>query len=73
MLPDEFIISISDNGKGFSAAPPVAIEPGGGRTVAEGDGLGNMRHRIEGLGGRFEIFSRPGEGTQVRISLPMTQ
>jgi ligand-binding sensor domain-containing protein/signal transduction histidine kinase len=73
MLPDEFIISISDNGKGFSAAPPVATEPGGGRTVAEGDGLGNMRHRIEGLGGRFEIFSRPGEGTQVRISLPMTQ
>ncbi|MGA2247942.1 MAG: two-component regulator propeller domain-containing protein [Verrucomicrobiota bacterium] len=72
LLPADFTISIRDNGRGFSVPPPAASQPdGAGGTVANGDGLGNMRHRIESLGGRFEIFSRPGEGTQVRLNLPI--
>lgn len=67
--PGEFIISIRDNGCGFSQA--VETTDAGDlpvRTVS-GEGLGNMRQRVESLGGRYEISSRPGAGTQVRIQL----
>jgi signal transduction histidine kinase len=63
MLPEEFTISIRDNGKGF--VMPAGSKPNGG------DGLGNMRQRVESLGGRLEIFSQPGQGTQVRLSVPI--
>jgi len=66
LLPGEFCVSVSDNGLGFT--PPTTSAE---KAPAEGDGLGNMRHRIENLGGRFELFSRPGEGTQVRVHLPI--
>jgi DNA-binding NarL/FixJ family response regulator len=35
-----------------------------------GQGLGNLRERAEGLGGRAEIQSAPGEGTRVRVRIP---
>jgi signal transduction histidine kinase len=53
--------SISDDGKGF--------EP---TLVARGAGLQNMADRIEALGGSFEIASRPGAGTQVSASIPLS-
>jgi signal transduction histidine kinase len=34
-------------------------------------GLANLRGRVEGMGGTFEIESVPGEGTTVRASLPL--
>jgi signal transduction histidine kinase len=34
-------------------------------------GLANLRGRVEGMGGRFEIESVRGEGTTVRINLPL--
>ena len=73
VLPDEIEISVSDNGRGFSVPEKVS-----GDTVRtdgaapEGEGLGNMRLRIEGLGGRFYLSSNPGQGTQVRFSSPLT-
>jgi ligand-binding sensor domain-containing protein/signal transduction histidine kinase len=70
VLPEEFCVSLRDNGKGFAVPPLAAGGPAGG-ALASGDGLDNMRHRIENLGGRFEIFSQPGAGTHVRIHLPI--
>jgi signal transduction histidine kinase len=53
-------VSIEDNGRGLGAAPE-----------AVGDGLSNMRARLEALGGGAEIEPRPGGGTVVRFVLPM--
>ena len=59
----EFKIIIEDDGCGFDpVAPPK--RPGGG------NGLGNMRERLRGIGGRFECSSRPGGGTRVVFVAP---
>jgi len=56
---DEVEIAIEDNGRGF--------EMNGKSNGHGGNGLVNMRHRIERLGGRFELTSAPGKGAQVRF------
>ena len=53
-------ITVSDNGNGFDPA-----------AQSSGNGLSNMRHRMESCGGTCSIRSRPGEGTQVRLELPL--
>jgi signal transduction histidine kinase len=52
---------LKDNGRGFDMASAE-------RRV--GHGLLNMRERAQGLGGTWTIESHPGEGTEVRVSLP---
>jgi signal transduction histidine kinase len=53
-------LTIADNGRGWAGAGQ-----------AEGrDGVGNMRTRLEKLGGRFAVESKTGEGTVVRFELP---
>jgi signal transduction histidine kinase len=54
-------IIIEDNGCGFN-----------GVEVASGNGLLNMRRRLEKIGGHFEINSRPQAGTICRIWLSFT-
>jgi len=51
-------LRVEDDGDGF--------EVGG---ISQGNGLGNMRSRIEGLGGRLSINSKPGEGTTVAATV----
>ena len=53
------IVEIRDNGQGFD---PQAEYPGHG-------GLQPMRERVEQLGGVFEIESRPGHGTSIRVEI----
>jgi signal transduction histidine kinase len=53
-----FALSVEDNGSGF--------EPGSGR---QGNGLGNMRRRLEELDGRCIIEGRLGRGTRVSFEL----
>jgi signal transduction histidine kinase len=53
-------LEIDDDGSGFDPAEMHA-----------GMGLANLRGRVEGMGGRFEIESVRGEGTTVRITLPL--
>jgi signal transduction histidine kinase len=36
-----------------------------------GHGLANMRIRAENLNGLFELLSAPGEGTTIKLSLPI--
>jgi len=53
-------IVIEDNGRGFAEA-----------TAPAGEGLVNMRRRIEKIGGRFECDSQPGVGTTCRVWLQL--
>ncbi|QSE97700.1 ATP-binding protein [Fulvivirga lutea] len=57
-----FHFSVADNGKGFNA-----------QTVEHGNGLHNMRSRIEELNGDLEIFSEAGKGTEVKGSFKLKE
>jgi PAS domain S-box-containing protein len=50
------LAEVVDDGRGFDPA-----------SVRAGVGLWAMRERIEGLGGKIEVRSRPGEGTKVTL------
>jgi signal transduction histidine kinase len=52
-------VRIADDGPGF--------EPS---RVRDGAGLGNIRDRVEDLGGIFKVASDPGHGTVLTISMP---
>jgi two-component system, NarL family, sensor histidine kinase DevS len=54
------VLTISDDGRGY--------DPG---TVRPGQGLGNMTARVEAMGGSSQTASAPGQGTRLRISLPL--
>jgi ligand-binding sensor domain-containing protein/signal transduction histidine kinase len=58
----EVEFSIQDNGKG------LAIED----VSLQGNGLLNMRKRIEDINGNFQIESQPGSGTRIRLIVPLT-
>jgi signal transduction histidine kinase len=55
-------IAVEDNGCGFS----------GQEVKPPGNGLPNMRRRLEKIGGRFECDTRTGRGTVCRLYLPFT-
>src|SRR5215208_2624389 len=52
----EVLAEVVDDGRGFDAA-----------SVRAGESLSAMRERIEGLGGKIEVMSRPDEGTKVTV------
>jgi ligand-binding sensor domain-containing protein/signal transduction histidine kinase len=54
-------VLIEDNGKGFVISDCSPL----------GNGLVNMRERIEAMGGRFEISSKPDEGSRVSFHVPL--
>lgn len=54
-------MTVGDDGVGFPGAAPAP-----GRF-----GLVGMRERAHALGGRFQIDSQPGEGTRLRLELPL--
>jgi signal transduction histidine kinase/ligand-binding sensor domain-containing protein len=68
----EFELKIMDNGKGFAAAPLAAppVPPTGGRA---GNGLKNMRQRLESFGGQCLITSQPGAGTIVTLRIRLSR
>jgi signal transduction histidine kinase len=55
-------IEVSDRGTGFN---PAAIVPEGHL------GLVGMRERVEILGGSFDLQSKVGQGTTIRVTLPL--
>jgi signal transduction histidine kinase len=57
---DGISVTVADNGRGFE---PQAVP-------AAGDGLQNMRRRLQTIGGRLEIDSQPGRGTTVSLFVP---
>jgi signal transduction histidine kinase len=56
-------IVVEDNGSGFN---PSANGNGDG---SRGNGLANMRQRLERLGGVFDLNTAPGEGTRLRFTV----
>jgi signal transduction histidine kinase len=57
---DGGVLEVDDDGRGFDPT----------RVTGAGQGLRNLRERAEGLGGRAEIHSNPGQGTRVKITIP---
>jgi signal transduction histidine kinase len=58
------ILSVKDNGAGFDQS-----------VFSEGEmmGLRNMEERAKLLGGAFHLQSRPGQGTQITVQIPIQQ
>ncbi len=59
----ELILTISDNGKGFSVSNVESK-----KTL----GLFGMKERTQEMGGKYDIISTPGDGTTVRVIVPVT-
>jgi two-component system NarL family sensor kinase len=58
-------LAVRDDGRGFD----LGLLP---QRIAEGHiGLQSQRERVESAGGRFDIRSAPGRGTEVEIRLPV--
>lgn len=62
---DQLVLTIHDDGRGFDR------EAKAGRQRGAGLGLLTMRERAIQAGGAAEIASAPGEGTTVRVTLPI--
>jgi signal transduction histidine kinase len=55
------ILEVKDNGIGIDPVAPLSGHMG----------LRSMRERAERLGGTFELESRPGAGTYIRVQIPV--
>jgi signal transduction histidine kinase len=62
LIPNALELVIADNGRGFNAS-----------AATEGNGLNNLRRRLEKLGGTCIVESQAGKGTTVRLRLPLAQ
>ena len=62
---DGFTVKVRDNGRGFDL--PAAESNAERDRLARGNGLRNMRQRLEKLGGRCEIETSPGNGTLITL------
>jgi ligand-binding sensor domain-containing protein/two-component sensor histidine kinase len=62
--PKSLRLRIVDNGRGFEERDAFAAHEGH-------FGLIGMRERAERLGGELRLASRPGEGTEVEVSVPL--
>ncbi len=60
-------LAVADDGVGFDADQIVGRE---GRVPATGLGRVGMKERVELLGGRLEVVSRPGSGTTITATVP---
>jgi signal transduction histidine kinase len=71
LLADGFVLVVADNGQGFdpSALAASAAVAGDNPRLAPGNGLFNMRKRLEEAGGRCEWHTAPQEGTRVRLTV----
>jgi PAS domain S-box-containing protein len=57
---EALVAAVIDDGRGFHSA-----------STRTGVGLVGMGERVEGLGGKIEVSSRPGEGTKVTVKVPL--
>jgi len=71
----EFEIKVVDNGRGFNmpAASASRVQPRGTGNGRSGNGLRNMRQRLEDIGGECLIRSEPGSGTTVSMRIHLNK
>jgi signal transduction histidine kinase len=55
-------LAIADDGIGIAEAEPGA---------RVGLGMGNLRQRVEDLGGTLDVRSEPGVGTRIEVTVPV--
>ncbi len=60
---DRIVIQVSDDGPGFDTSDETVLRDDGGQ------GLLGLRDRVESIGGRFSVSSRPGNGTTIAMTL----
>jgi signal transduction histidine kinase/ligand-binding sensor domain-containing protein len=65
----ELVAEVCDDGVGFAAGGPSAIDAVGAPSGNHGHGLRNLRARAVKLGANLSVDSAPGAGTRVRLSL----
>ncbi|HTN22786.1 MAG TPA: diguanylate cyclase [Solirubrobacteraceae bacterium] len=65
-MADAIVLRVEDDGRGMVVAsrPEQALQAGH-------VGLASTRQRIGAAGGVFEVQSAPGEGTRVRVAIPV--
>ena len=66
-----FELAVDDNGRGFDFIAKTKPTGAAQGRVASGNGLENIRRRLESVGGSCEIRSAPAGGTQVIFSMPL--
>jgi signal transduction histidine kinase len=71
---DRILLTVRDRGTGIAPEDMAHIFDPYFTTRRAGTGLGLpiSKNIIEGLGGTLGVSSRPGEGTEIRIELPVT-
>jgi signal transduction histidine kinase len=57
-------LAIEDDGTGIAEGEP------GGRT---GYGMGNLRDRVDDLGGTLDMVTSPGKGTRIQVCVPIVE
>ena len=63
------MLTVSDDGQGFHAGAGAAAGRGRLRGRPGGLGLSGMRERALLVGGSLQIFTRPGEGTTIELTM----
>jgi signal transduction histidine kinase len=61
---DDLLLRITDDGHGFNLSNSQRSDSGG-------NGLPNMRQRVESLGGELRIASAASQGTSVLLQIPL--
>lgn len=71
--PEEFVVTVLDDGPGFSAAqlPDVGKPHQSSKGPGHGVGLFLAATAVRKFGGRLEAANRPDGGAQVRLVLPL--
>lgn len=62
--------SVTVHSDGADLTVTVTDDGSGGADAARGTGLRGLRDRVEAVGGRLDIRSVPGAGTDVRVVMP---
>jgi signal transduction histidine kinase len=60
---NRLLLTVRDDGVGFDMKAPAQ---------GSGNGLANMRARAAALHGKLEIKTAPGQGTELRLSVPLS-
>lgn len=58
---DYLMICIKDDGVGFDPSQ-----------ASSGSGMYNLKNRMSAIGGAFNLISEPGNGTEIKLSLPIS-
>ena len=66
-----FELVVKDNGCGFSTDASRVSPPDNTTGLSSGNGLENMKRRMEEIAARCQIQSAPGQGTKVTFTVPL--